>query len=104
MRAGDNNVVRASQDGGTINRLGWSFLEGASVMHPQVSSTATHSSWRRWFAWHPVFLQVRIGTRPLVWLQYVERRWTEGETSGLGPRWIYRTTRIDDGHAVLDTH
>jgi len=25
-----------------------------------------------------------------VWLYDVERRWTEGITSGLGPRWVYR--------------
>jgi hypothetical protein len=26
----------------------------------------------------------------VVWLYDVERRWTEGITSGLGPRWVYR--------------
>ena len=26
----------------------------------------------------------------MVWLYDVERRWTEGITSGLGPRWVYR--------------
>ena len=25
----------------------------------------------------------------MVWLYDVERRWTEGITSGLGPRWVY---------------
>jgi hypothetical protein len=42
-----------------------------------------------------VFVQTRIGNRPVVWLRYVERRWTEGRTSGLGPRWIYRRTRTE---------
>jgi hypothetical protein len=31
--------------------------------------------------------------RGLIWLRYVERRWTEGHISGLGPRWIYRKAR-----------
>src|SRR5215472_13205981 len=46
--------------------------------------------WHRWFAWRPVFISSRAGNRRVVWLQDVERRWTEGITSGLGPRWIYR--------------
>ena len=29
----------------------------------------------------------------MVWLYDVERRWTEGITSGLGPRWVYRRMR-----------
>src|SRR6516164_10914044 len=49
--------------------------------------------WHRWFAWRPVFISRRGENRRLVWLQYVERRWTEGITSGLGPRWIYRRMR-----------
>jgi hypothetical protein len=72
------------------------------AMHPQASSTATHSAWRSWFAWRPVFLETRIGNRPLIWLRYVERRWTEGKTSGLGPRWIYRRTRTGERHEALN--
>jgi hypothetical protein len=46
--------------------------------------------WHRWFAWRPVFLQTRTGTRSLVWLQYVERRWNESQTNGSGPLWVYQ--------------
>src|SRR5215472_1763174 len=46
--------------------------------------------WHHWFAWRPVFVIDRVGRRRLVWFQGVERRWTEGNTSGLGPRWVYR--------------
>jgi hypothetical protein len=47
----------------------------------------------RWLAWRPVVITDRAGRRRLVWLQDVERRWTEGITSGLGPRWVYRKMR-----------
>src|SRR5437667_7210783 len=64
-------------------------------MEPELQSTSAsiRSHWHRWFAWRPVFVSSRMGNRRLVWLQYVERRWTEGMTSGLGPRWIYRRSR-----------
>jgi len=29
----------------------------------------------------------------VVWLQYVERIWTEDIISDLGPRWVYRRQR-----------
>jgi hypothetical protein len=57
------------------------------------------TQWHRWFAWHPGFLETLIGTRPLVWLQYVERRWTEGSNSGLGPRWIYRRMELSENES-----
>ena len=47
------------------------------------------------------FVATRIGNRRLVWLQYVKRRWTDGRTSGLGPRWIYRKT-TDERDQVLN--
>jgi hypothetical protein len=31
-----------------------------------------------------------------MWLQNIERRWSEGITSGLGPRWVYRRMRAPD--------
>jgi hypothetical protein len=31
-----------------------------------------------------------------VWLQYVERRWTEDKTHGLEPQWIYRRARTGE--------
>ena len=49
--------------------------------------------WRRWFAWRPVVFETRTGRWRVVWLQYLERRWSEGITSGLGPRWVYRRTQ-----------
>jgi hypothetical protein len=99
---GDKNVVCASQDAVELKGGGlFDFLEGASAVHPQASSTATHSAWRGWFAWRPVFLETRIGNRPLVWFRYVERRWTEGKTSGLEPRWIYRRARMGEGDEAL---
>jgi hypothetical protein len=48
--------------------------------------------WHRWFAWRPVVAHGRTGRRQVVWLQYLERKWTLGRTSGLGPRWIYRVS------------
>ena len=60
---------------------------------PMEASSTSH--WHRWFAWRPVFVETRIN-RPLMWLRYVERRWTEGKTSGLGPRWIYRSIRTGE--------
>src|SRR5262249_21660780 len=41
-----------------------------------------------------LFISSRRGNRRPVWLQYVERRWTEGITSDLAPRWIYRRKRV----------
>jgi hypothetical protein len=38
--------------------------------------------WHRWFAWRPVVITDRAGRRQLVWLENVERKWTEGTTSG----------------------
>src|SRR6516162_422181 len=65
-----------------------------SPMEPELQSTGGSTRfWHRWFAWRPVFISRRGENRRLVWLQYVERRWTEGITSGLGPRWIYRRMR-----------
>ena len=29
-------------------------------------------------------------------LQYVERRWTEGQTNSLEPQWIYRRVRTSE--------
>ena len=58
----------------------------------------------RWFAWRPVFLQARTGTRSLVWLQCVERRWNEGQFSGSGPLWIYRRARTGDRDDVGEAH
>jgi hypothetical protein len=52
--------------------------------------------WHRWFAWRPVIVSDRAGRSGVVWLGYVERRWTLDVTSGLGPRWIYRRVRTDD--------
>jgi hypothetical protein len=60
-------------------------------------NAVTH--WHRWFAWRPVFILSRRGKR-LVWLRYVERRWTEGKTSGLGPRWIYRRIRAEETEGI----
>jgi hypothetical protein len=62
---------------------------------------ARYHHWHQWFAWHPVIISSR-GFRGvgrfwgLMWLRYVERRWTEGHTSGLGPRWIYRRVRTSN--------
>jgi hypothetical protein len=39
-------------------------------------------------------------TSTLVWLQDVERKWTEGITSGLGPRWVYRRARAPEEGAT----
>ena len=33
-------------------------------------------------------------------LRHIERRWTEGHTSGLGPRWLYRGVRSREWLAV----
>jgi len=49
--------------------------------------------WRRWFAWRPVIIYGRAGKSRVVWLQYVERIWTEDIISDLGPRWVYRRQR-----------
>ena len=51
----------------------------------------------RWFAWRPVFISNRAGHRRLVWFRFVERTWTEGITSGLGPRWVYWKVRTREG-------
>jgi hypothetical protein len=56
----------------------------------------TNMYWHRWFAWRPVFISDRAGHRRVRWLQYVERRWAEGITSGLGPRWVYRKMRAPE--------
>jgi hypothetical protein len=57
-------------------------------------ATSKSHYWHRWFAWRPVVVSSRTGRRRVVWLQYLERRWTaEGITSGLGPRWVYRRTQ-----------
>ena len=46
--------------------------------------------WHRWFAWRPVIIYSRAGRWRVAWLQDVDRRWSLGITSGLGPRWVYR--------------
>ena len=47
------------------------------------------SSWRRWFAWHPV----RLGrSHRFAWLRTVERRWVTALEADFGPCWI-RTIR-----------
>jgi hypothetical protein len=55
----------------------------------------SHMYWHRWFAWRPVIVYDRAGRWRVVWLHYIERRWTLGRTSGLGPRWLYR--RVQTG-------
>jgi hypothetical protein len=40
--------------------------------------------WHRWFAWRPAIVRNRAGDPRVVWLRYVERRWTEGITRRLG--------------------
>jgi hypothetical protein len=57
--------------------------------------------WHRWFAWRPVFLQTRTGTRSLVWLHYVERHglniWGRyGFIGGQGPVRGTTLARRDD--------
>jgi hypothetical protein len=37
-----------------------------------VQRLARVTQWRRWFAWHPIWLNDGKGTR--VWLEWVERR------------------------------
>ena len=60
----------------------------------RMRATSKSHFWHRWFAWRPVVVSSRTGRRRVVWLQYLERRWTaEGITSGLGPRWVYRNTQ-----------
>jgi hypothetical protein len=54
--------------------------------------TQRSHQWQRWFAWRPIFA-IDHGRLRLTWLQSVERRWTEGVTSGWGPRWMYRRPR-----------
>jgi hypothetical protein len=63
------------------------FLGARSAMGPELqpSSLGRVTEWHRWFAWRPVFVH-----RRLVWLQYTERRWSQGRISGLEPRWVYR--------------
>jgi hypothetical protein len=61
------------------------------------SNTPSYMHWHRWFAWRPVIIYGRAGRSRVVWLQYVERIWTEDIISGLGPRWIYRRVWTDDG-------
>ena len=75
---------------------GISWIELFPMLEPEPQSTgALRRFWHRWFAWRPVFIwSSRSGTRRLVWLEYLERRWTEGITSGLGPRWVYRRMRF----------
>ena len=48
---------------------------------------AGRSKWRRWFAWHPVYLD----TREWAWLEVVERRqlWSGGWGGGYY-YWEYR--------------
>jgi hypothetical protein len=55
---------------------------------------ATH--WHRWFAWRPVIVYNRAAKTRVVWLEYVEWKWTAGMISGLGPRWIYRRVRTGE--------
>ena len=56
--------------------------------------TQRSDQWHRWFAWRPVIVS-QLGARlRIAWLRSVERRWTEGITSGVGPRWIYRQARV----------
>ena len=71
-------------------------MELPPTMEAELLSTdAWRRHWHRWFAWRPVLVfSSRLGTRRLLWLEYLERRWTEGITSGLGPRWIYRRMRV----------
>jgi hypothetical protein len=54
--------------------------------------------WHRWFAWRPVSIYTQAREWRVVWLQYLERRWTEGVTSGLGPRWVYRRPHYRRSH------
>jgi hypothetical protein len=57
------------------------------------SLTPSYMQWHRWFAWRPVIVYDQAGRVRVAWLQDLERRWTLGTTSGLGPRWIYRRVR-----------
>src|SRR6516165_10194939 len=60
---------------------------------PSSSRPPSAMHWHRWFAWRPVIVYNRAGKLRVVWLQYVERRWSLGVTSGLGPWWVYRRVR-----------
>ncbi|MFY9769167.1 MAG: hypothetical protein WBG18_18845, partial [Xanthobacteraceae bacterium] len=40
-------------------------------------SRTSYMHWQRWFAWRPVIIYGRAGRSRVVWLQYVERIWTE---------------------------
>ena len=73
-------------------------LLGALVHGPADMRRAVIRShhWHLWFAWHPVIIYRRSGFPRLFWLRYVDRRWTEGVTRGLGPRWIYRKARTEE--------
>src|SRR5262249_47112457 len=52
--------------------------------------------WHRWFAGRPVFISDRSRHRLLVYVQGGERRWTEGTSWRLGPRWVYRRMRAPE--------
>ena len=44
-------------------------------------------------AWRPVVFQTQTGGWRVVWLRYLQRGWSEGIHSGLGPRWVYRSAQ-----------
>ena len=65
----------------------------AGVALNRMWATKKSHRWHRWFAWRPIVVSSRTGRRRVVCLQYLERRWSEGINSGLGPRWVYRRTQ-----------
>ena len=71
-----------------FSNTGSALIPGERIM------TQRSHQWHRWFAWRPVIVS-QLGARlRIAWLRSVERRWTEGITSGVGPRWIYRQARV----------
>ena len=58
--------------------------------------------WHYWFAWRPVFIPTRSEKWRVVWLRYVERRWTLafGTTMGLSQGSDWRGRLLNRGSCL----
>lgn len=48
-----------------------------------------HLAWKKWFAWYPVWVPFGMHSK-LVWLQFVERRWSVKENVDSSQGWEYQ--------------
>jgi len=62
----------------------------ATRQHVLTSRAKQRSVWHRWFAWHPVIVSVKDEVDHWVWLERLERKWSDGRYGDQKGHWRYR--------------